>query len=115
MTNGTGASSQDRLPVKRRVVLLVCGVLVAVVGITVILACLPVSDFTAPSTTEELDRRARQFEQSFASEVTRVRDLNTPWAIRMVVSILFTDLFTARRKSTGRSREASFGTGATKD
>ena len=83
MTNGTGASPQDRLPVKRRVVLGVCGVFVAVVGFTVILACLPVSDFTAPSTTEKLDRRARQFEQSFASEVTRGRDLNTPWAIRI--------------------------------
>ena len=83
MTADSEGSSTNRPRWKRAFMFLVGGVFCALIGTAILLACLPVSDFTAPSPNEGLDRRARQFEQTFASEMTRVRGSNTPWAIRI--------------------------------
>lgn len=63
--------------------LLGLGCLAACIAV-IVLALLPTPDFSPPvDVDEEFEQRARSFEQSFASEFTRVRPSSDPWGIRI--------------------------------
>ena len=83
MNRAARSTSRGRL-LRRRVALVLLGVGVSGgMALLILLACLPVPEFTAPAPDEAFDRRARQFENRFVSELTRVRPAQSPWAIRV--------------------------------
>lgn len=83
MNRAARSTSRGRLLRRRGVLVLLVIVTSVVLALLVLLACLPVREFTTPTSDEASDRRARQFENRFVSELTRVRGVESPWAIRV--------------------------------
>ena len=83
MNRAARSTSRGRLLRRRSVLVLLVSGITAVMALLVLLACLPVREFTTPTTDEVSDRLARQFENRFVSELSRVRGVESPWAIRV--------------------------------
>ena len=84
--NPDAVPSRQATLLSRKLLLLSAGSILLAGCFLLLLLCFQVpSAFTAPapSVTADLDRQARVFEQSFAAQLTRVRDNEDPWAIRV--------------------------------